>query len=311
MTYSARPGTGDFCNPSRPAYLPREATERRSHERGYTLITVIFLVALMMIAATEAVINVKTAGLREREAETIWRGNQYKIGIRRYFQKFNRYPQSTDDLVKPTNGIRFMGQAYKDPSNPVDGEWRMIYVVPATGQLLGSVRYFSLAQMAALDGAGGASPLTGLPGVPGATAIPGATLPNGQPAGSDQNAQNPGQSALGGQNPPLPGAPQISGQADQQPQALETSGPVFGGSIIGVGCKMNKNSVKVYKGGKKYRQWEFIWNPLEPQPGASQPGTLIGTPAGQISSPVNGTQNPSPNGPPQPPPPPGQELPPQ
>src|SRR5580704_10876100 len=40
-------------------------------------------------------------------------------------------------------------------------------------------------------------------------------------------------------------------------------GPVLGGFLTGVGCTQDTKSQKVYHGGKKYIDWEFIWNPLE------------------------------------------------
>ena len=49
-------------------------------------------------------------------------------------------------------------------------------------------------------------------------------------------------------------------------------GPVLGGLLSGVGSKVDQPSIKFYKGGKKYNQWEFIWNPLEDQAQALQQG---------------------------------------
>ncbi len=98
----------------------------------------------------------------------VWRGHQYERGIRRYVQKFGRYPTKIDDLVKATSGVRYMREAYKDPMNKEDGSWRFIYVTPA-GALIGSVRYTSLVQMALMDkmaqAGGGAIP--GMAGMPG------------------------------------------------------------------------------------------------------------------------------------------------
>jgi hypothetical protein len=39
-------------------------------------------------------------------------------------------------------------------------------------------------------------------------------------------------------------------------------GPVLGGFLVGVGGTKDVASLKVYHGGKKYKDWEFIWNPL-------------------------------------------------
>jgi hypothetical protein len=57
--------------------------------------------------------------------------------------------------------------------------------------------------------------------------------------------------------------------------------PVFGGFLIGVGIPPNvdRKSVKFYRAGKKYNQWEFIWNPLEDALTNAQNGGSSGAPA--------------------------------
>jgi hypothetical protein len=61
-------------------------------------------------------------------------------------------------------------------------------------------------------------------------------------------------------------------------------GPVLGGFLTGVGCTQDSASQRVYHGGKKYINWEFIWNPLEDaaaamqqQLGGAQGGGLAGS----------------------------------
>ncbi len=87
---------------------------------------------------------------------------------------------------------------------------------------------------------------------------------------------------------------------------------VLGGSITGVGSKIEKPSLKVYKGAKKYKEWEFIFNPIEQQAQAmGGGGASIGVPVGQpgagssFGGPGNGMGSspfsPTPTGPGQPP----------
>ena len=52
-----------------------------------------------------------------------------------------------------------MRQAYKDPMNAKDGDWRLIYVSP-TGQLIGSLKPAKTLQLSGLAGAAGAVPGT-------------------------------------------------------------------------------------------------------------------------------------------------------
>ncbi|MHB8540716.1 MAG: hypothetical protein ACYDCD_07210 [Candidatus Acidiferrales bacterium] len=307
-----------------------EARIVRKKESGFALLFVLFLVALLMIGTSVALVNRLTEGQRQKEAEAIWRGQQYERAIGLYYRKFGRFPTSIDDLVKEQNGVRFLREPYKDPMNRKDGSWRFIYVTPA-GQLIGSVRYTSLQQMAFLDkqrqlgiatgagagaapggandNSGGPSPAPGSPQAPAGG--PGAA-PGGLPA-------PPAPSGFGGQAGQQGNAPPVgSGAPGQQPvqpffsQGLQAgtnpgigvgessglSGPVIGGFIIGVAGKSDKPSIKVYKGGVTYKQWEFIFNPLEQ---IQTIGTLSSGPA-----PATGQQPGSsvPFGmPPQPPPP--------
>ena len=120
----------------------------------------IFLVATMIILATVVTPSILTEGRREREQEAIWRGNQYVRAIELYYRKNGRYPQTVDDLTKGNLSVHFIRKAYADPTNTEDGSWRFIYLSP-TGQLIGSVRYHSLQEMALMlkmPGAGQALP---------------------------------------------------------------------------------------------------------------------------------------------------------
>ncbi|MHB8411720.1 MAG: hypothetical protein ACYDDI_07195 [Candidatus Acidiferrales bacterium] len=311
----------------------------RRKESGFALLFVLFLVALLMIGTSVALVNRLTEGQRQKEAEAIWRGQQYERAIGLYYRKFGRFPTSIDDLVKEQNGVRFLREPYKDPMNRKDGSWRFIYVTPA-GQLIGSVRYTSLQQMAFLDkqrqlgiatgagagaapgapggandNSGGPSPAPGSPQAPAGG--PGAA-PGGLPA-------PPAPSGFGGQAGQQGNAPPVgSGAPGQQPvqpffsQGLQAgtnpgigvgessglSGPVIGGFIIGVAGKSDKPSIKVYKGGVTYKQWEFIFNPLEQ---IQTIGTLSSGPAPATSQ-QPGSSVPF-GMPPQPPPPPPPQQP--
>ena len=117
-------------------------------EAGYAVLLAIFLVASLLLFAAVAAPNVLTEGRRLREQEAIWRGNQYVRAIRLYYQKNGKYPSSLEDLTKPNAaGVHFLRKAYKEPMNKADGSWRLIYVT-GTGQLVGSVHYHTLQEMA-------------------------------------------------------------------------------------------------------------------------------------------------------------------
>jgi hypothetical protein len=260
-------------------------TTRRQNQAGYTLLLAVFMVASMIIVAAAAAPSVLTEGRREKEADLVWRGEQYKRAIGLYYRKFGKYPTKVEDLTNQTNGVRFLRQAYADPMNKDDGSWRFIYVGP-NGQLIGSLRQVNLLQTA-----------LSTPGLPGSLTSGGGMQPlslsggaNGTMTGTNQASGigQPGQ--LGQQTNNATTANPL----ESQPQPLD--GTVLGGNIIGVGSKVKKPSLRVYLGGDTYQQWEFVWNPT-------------GQNAGPAPAPVNPNANPTsaPNGTP-PTSPDGQQL---
>lgn len=252
-------------------------------QAGYSLLMAVFLVATVLILVAAAAPSILTQGRREREEETVWRGEQYERAIGLYYRKFGRYPTKIDDLTKQTNGVRFLRQAYKDPMNKEDGSWRFIYVGP-NGQLIGSQRQTSLLQNVlstspvSVSSAVSAGPQSG---TPSATMTFGAGGQPGPAAGQTPGATAPAPNPL-----------------ESQPQPLE--GTVLGGNIIGVGSKVKQPSLRIYEGGDKYNQWEFIWNPN--QQGQALPATLPSSPvapgaAPPVAPPAPGSNPPDANTP--------------
>ena len=138
----------------------RPLSRSRKNQGGYAILLVLFFVTLMLLATISIAPNVLTEGRREKEKEMIWRGNQYARGVKMYYRKTGKFPTSMDDLIKPKLGsLRFMRQAYKDPMNAKEGDWRLIYVGP-TGQLIGSLKPPQTIQISGVGGALGAVPGT-------------------------------------------------------------------------------------------------------------------------------------------------------
>lgn len=259
-----------------------------------------FLLALLVLSTVAAAPTVLSNIQREREAEMVWRGQQYTRAVRMYYMKLHRFPTALDDLTKPKTGIRFMRQAYKDPMNQVDGSWRLIYVGP-NGQLIGSLTNRILgvgvgaqfAQPGAVPGVASSSFSTGGNAGTGASGFNSSMQATSSASNPNQNNANPQGSATGtamqdasstanadGQNPDVTDDP-------NQPHSI--AGPMdasntIGGNIIGVGSKVNKKSFLWYEKAKNYKQFEFIWDP-------TQDVRIGGAPLG-IGSPVqniNGT----------------------
>ena len=242
-------------------------------ERGYALLMVMFIAALMMAAVMTVAPNILTQAKREKEEEMIWRGKQYVRGIKLYYRKLNRFPTSLDDLTKPKVGtLRFMRQAYKDPMNKGDGTWRLIYVGPA-GQLIGSLKPPQTINVSAAGG----SPLGTPPStLAGANQPQTGVSPGQAPAGAQAGA-TPG--AAGGQTPPNPSATDQGELSSNPAPGAPTDVPVIiGGNIIGVGSKVAERSVKIYEKAENYRLFEFVWDPSKDALTVGQPGVQVGVP---------------------------------
>jgi len=300
-----------ICGPFISSPRTQEAREevrhspRRSGESGYAYLMVMFLVLMMVIGSQVALENLYTQGRRVREDEMIWRGNQYARAIRLFYRKTGHYPQSLDDLKEGLPELHFLRYAaYKDPTNSSEeGAWRLIYV-NASGQIIGSVRYATLQQMALMDLNGGTIPTMPVPGSIGTpvssmssgfgasgsnnqSAQP--TPPGGNASGQAPSGSSPDNSA-GGPQTPASEQSASSGQPVNPLSLLKPTGPVDGPVLgafltgVGGGTKSDAPSIKVYNFGKKYKDWEFIWNPLEDQARAAQQA-LSGV-GGQPGSPL-------------------------
>jgi hypothetical protein len=272
-------------------------TNARNKQGGYALLLVVFLTALVVVGTMSIGLRILTQGRREKEQEMIWRGKQYTRGIKLYYRKLGRFPNSMDDLVKPKIGnLRFMRQAYKDPMNKEDGTWRLIYVGPA-GNLIGSLKPPQGGiQMPVPGGQAGAAPGSSIgsfgsqPAPAGGIAAPG-TAPGAPGTGTGATGTITG----------AQGTDTIGTGTDSQSVPAGDTPTVIGGNIIGVGSKVNQSSVIVYEKAHNYRLFEFIWDPSQDMGIAAAPGTPIGTPTGAPGqNPINSPTNPL-NPPPAPP----------
>lgn len=231
---------------------------RRSRESGYAYLLALFMVLALIISSQTLLENLATQGRRMREQQTIWRGEQVERAIRLYYHKTGHYPQTFDDLQSGLPELHFLREeALKNPMNKTDGTWRFIYV-NATGQIIGSVKYATLQQMAILDLNHGKFP----------PVMPGAVSASSLTSSSNQASQN------GLSSSPLSGAAGGLGQPENPLAALKPTGPVdgpvVGAFLTGVAGKTDAKSLIIYHGGKKYLDWEFIWNPIEDQARAMQ-----------------------------------------
>lgn len=98
-------------------------------ERGAALLTVLFLVVLLGLAAGMAGQSLGALLQREREAELLWRGQQYRQAIASYYNVGggapHLYPARLEDLLRDPRFpgvVRHLRRLYPDPMTGKDWE---------------------------------------------------------------------------------------------------------------------------------------------------------------------------------------------
>jgi type II secretory pathway pseudopilin PulG len=98
-------------------------------ERGFTYLTVLFLVALMGLGLSLAGELWHTSVMREREVQLLYAGNQYRRAIERYYVSgLNQFPRALEDLLKDPRKPgteRYLRKLYPDPLTG-KGEWGIV-----------------------------------------------------------------------------------------------------------------------------------------------------------------------------------------
>lgn len=113
------------------------APSRRRHQRGFALLLVFAMAAAIALMLYKELPRAVFESQRAKEEMLVERGDEYKMGFKRFYQKFRKFPQSMDELDN-TNGQRFLRRRYKDPFTGKD-EWKLIKM-DAAGNLIDSVQ---------------------------------------------------------------------------------------------------------------------------------------------------------------------------
>ncbi|HEV2492121.1 MAG TPA: hypothetical protein VG204_03520 [Terriglobia bacterium] len=281
----------------------------RPGSRGYALLILMMMVTLLLVGMTAALPSIYTEAQREKEAELIFRGVQYQRAIAAFHQQFNRYPASVDELLKKTNGQRFLRQAFKDPMTK-NGKWRFIHS-DATGILVDSLTQQTSAVPgmgpAAGGGMGGSSGMnfgsgatTGPAGGPGFGQSSTSTGPGTQSNSGDQEeADKKKEEAKKKLEEQIRKACEQANVSPDSSSSGSSNQPGGGMYIAGVASCSTKESIRVLNGKTHYDEWEFLGivvagSPGMPgaqpgtQPGA-QPGTQPGTQPGASGAAGSGT----------------------
>ncbi len=88
------------------------ASSRRGSEAGYAMAALLVGLSIMAVALSVAMPTWRTFAQREREAELVFRGEQYARAIALYQRRYaNAFPPNFDLLVDQ----RFLRRKYKDP----------------------------------------------------------------------------------------------------------------------------------------------------------------------------------------------------
>jgi type II secretory pathway pseudopilin PulG len=113
MRNSHPPPPIGICNPGWAGTQNPKLKIQNSGEAGYTLAIFVMVIAIMAIMMAAAVEIVSFQAQREREAELIFRGQQYVEGIRLYRQKYGRYPMRMKELWEADPKV--LRRKWKDP----------------------------------------------------------------------------------------------------------------------------------------------------------------------------------------------------
>jgi type II secretory pathway pseudopilin PulG len=239
--------------------LHGQAEPSRS-QRGYAMAALLIAMSITAVMMTVAMPVWKHQIRREREAELIFRGQQYVHAIGLFQRKYaNAYPPNVDVLVEQ----RFLRKKFKDPITNDD-----FAVLPA--------------------GAATAAP--------GQTADPGAvSAGRGQgPGGTVALQPSQMQGGRGGTAGPAgsggPGGPGSGGASPLRGVSPIGTPGAGGGTTAGVGgvaSKSKDQSIRLYNGRGHYNEWAFVYQPQVQAagqggaPGTAQPGQIPQPPGGR------------------------------
>ena len=235
--------------------MPGAHTSVRADQRGYAMAALLVAMSVMAIVMSTALPVFQTVAKREREAELVFRGEQYARAIALFQRKYgNSLPPDVNVLIDQ----RFLRKKYKDPITGDDFQF-----LGAGSQELAQA--LSTAPQQAVD----AARARGLDaararGRGGAPTTPPTDRAQASPFGSSQGTRGTplgtGQTSRG---TPIGRAPMSAAGRVANEQA--------GGGILAVASKSTDTSMRLYNGKNKYNEWIFM---------AVAATTAAGAPAG-------------------------------
>lgn len=211
----------------------------REGERGYVMAALLVAMSIMAVVLSTAMPVFQTAARREREAELVFRGEQYARAIALFQRKYaNANPPDLDVLIKE----RFLRKKYKDPITRSD------FVVlgagsPELAQALGTT------PQQALDASRGRG--AGTFGAQRGTTTQQTGPQRGTPLGFGQTTNQQGATGQTGMQPFSAGRGPLTA-------AGQAGNVQAGGGIVAVTSKSKDTSMRLYNGKNKYNEWIFM-----------------------------------------------------
>jgi type II secretory pathway pseudopilin PulG len=260
---------------------------QREGEQGFLLVGLVVAIFIILLVLGVAAPTVARDLRREREMESVHRGNQYVRAIQLYYKKLGHYPGSMEQLDK-TNNIRYLRQRYVDPMTG-KADWRLIKVGEAKttvkgffGQPLAGVAPAGLG-----TAAGMVSPGTGAgsPGSSGSSSAYGSSSGGGFGStsgggfgstsgggfgstmggfGSSSASGSTGSTTTGTGSTDTSGASGGTGSSGSSSGIGSQSATSFSGGgapFVGVGIPKSGDSIINLNAQTTYQTWEFIYDP--------------------------------------------------
>src|SRR5688500_9616590 len=101
---------------------------RVKKQTGFTYIGLLIFIAIAGLGLAAYAEIASTATQREKEAELLFRGNQFQAAIASYYKKESRYPQSLEQLLEDKRfpmPVRHLRRLYRDPMTG-EADWGLL-----------------------------------------------------------------------------------------------------------------------------------------------------------------------------------------
>lgn len=234
---------------------------RDGGEAGYMMAALLVAMSVMAVALSVLVPVWSTMAKREREAELVFRGEQYARAIARFQRKYaNALPPNVDVLVNE----RFLRKKYKDPIT--GGDFQLLAagtVALGQGTPAGAAR--------GVPNTGGSS--QNLPAA-------GGTLTSRVIDGQGGGQASPQAQAVLQLQQAARALQAARGQTPRGAQQTVGAGAPAAGGIMGVASTSTERSLRVYNGRDRYNEWTFLALQMTMQAG----GAGAQTPGGRGSA---------------------------